>query len=148
MKVIFIKDLKGQGKVGQIKEVKDGYGMNYLIKNGYCIEATSGNIKHQETLDKKNKEEEQKLIEECKKTKEKIEKLTLIFKVKTGSSDRVFGTISSKQIQSELNNKGYKIDKKNIKIDGDISSLGCHEVKIELHKEVCAIIKVQLIKES
>ena len=61
MKVIFVKDLKGQGKKGQIKEVKDGYAMNYLIKNGYCVEATTGNIKHQETLDKIKKEQHIKI---------------------------------------------------------------------------------------
>ena len=148
MKVIFIKDLKGQGKKGQIKEVKDGYAMNFLIKNNYCVEATSGNIKHQETLEKIKNEQEQEEIKKCNEIKSKLEKLTLVFKVKTGKGDKVFGTVSSKQITTELQNKGYKIDKKCIKLDSELSCLGVHEVKIELHKQVIAIIRVQLVKES
>lgn len=148
MKVIFIKDLKGQGKKGQIKEVKDGYAINYLIKNNYCVEASKGNIKHQETLEKIKNEQEQEEIKRCNELKTKLEKLTLTFKVKTGKSDKVFGNISSKQITTELLNKGYKIDKKCIKLDNELSCLGMYEVKIELHKQVIAIIKVQLVKES
>ncbi len=148
MKVIFVKDLKGQGKKGQIKEVKDGYAMNYLIKNGYCVEATTGNIKHQETLDRLKNEEEKEQVKISNEVKSNLEKLTLIFKVKTGKEDRVFGNVSSKQIATELLNKGYKIDKKNIKLDHELSSLGTHEINIELHKQVTAKLKVQLVKES
>ena len=64
MKVIFIKDLKGQGKKGDIKNVKDGYGMNFLIKNGYAVIANEGNVKHQETLNLKKQLEENEKINE------------------------------------------------------------------------------------
>lgn len=148
MKVIFIKDLKGQGKKGEIKTVKDGYGMNYLIKNGYAVMATDGNLKHQATLDQKRQDEESALIKKCEELKSKIEKVVLKFKVKTGAGDKVFGSISSKQIVTELEKKGYKIDKKTIKNDSELSCLGFHDVKIELHKKVIATIKVELIKES
>lgn len=148
MKVIFVKDLKGQGKKGEIKTVKDGYGMNYLIKNGYAVIANDGNLKHQATLDQKRQDEEAALIKECEEIKSKIEKLVLKFKVKTGAGDKVFGSVSSKQIATELEKKGYKIDKKTIKNDNEISCLGFHNVKIELHKKVIATIKVELVKES
>lgn len=147
MKVIFIKDLKGQGKKGDIKNVKDGYGTNFLIKNGYAVLANEGNLKHQNTLDQKRKEEDELKKQEANKLKEKLEKLNLIFKVKTGKMDKVFGTISSKQIVSELKNKGYEIDKKNI-LTKDISCLGTHNVEVELYKGIKAIIKVTLNKES
>ena len=74
------------------------------------------------------------------------EKLTIGFKVKTGEQDRVFGSISPKQIVEELKNKGYSIDKKQIRINGTISSLGFHNVEIELHKKVIANIKIELKK--
>lgn len=147
MKVIFIKDLKGQGKKGEIKVVKDGYGMNFLIKNGYAVAATEGNLKHQQTLDLKKQLEEKELQKEAEQLKEKIEKLTLEFKVKTGKMDKVFGTISSKQICNELKNKKIEIDKKMIK-NNSISSLGMHNVEVELHKSVTAILKVNVKKES
>lgn len=148
MKVIFVKDLKGQGKKGEIKEVKDGYGINFLIKNGYAVKATEGNIKHQDTLKQKKEYEELMLIKECEEIKKQIEKVTLKFKVKTGKADKVFGSVSSKQIVTELSKKNIKIDKKAIKNDTELACLGFHNVNIELHKKVNAILKVELVKES
>lgn len=148
MKVIFTKDLKGQGKKGDIKTVKDGYGTNFLIKNGYAVAATDGNIKHQETLNQKRLEEEKELIKKCEEIKNKLSKMTLKFKVKTGKTDKVFGSVSSKQIVTELAKKGIEVDKRTIKNDNELTCLGFHDVEIELHKKVIAIIKVELVKES
>lgn len=148
MNVIFIKDLKGQGKKDELKTVKDGYGMNYLIKNGYAVAATEGNKRHQETLKLQRELELKEKLKECEKTKILLEQTTLIFKVKTGEMDRVFGTISSKQIATELKKKGIEIDKKCIDKNMAVSSLGTHEIKIELHKKVIATLKINLIKES
>lgn len=145
MKVIFIKDLKGQGKKDEMKEVKDGYA-SFLIKNGYAIAATEGNIKqlkHQQDI---QKQEEQKRIEECKKEKEKLEKLTISIPVKTGAQDKVFGSVSTKQIITELKKQGFDIDKTQVKIDSPLTSLGTHKVKLELHKQVIANINVNLTK--
>lgn len=148
MNVIFIKDLKGQGKKDELKTVKDGYGVNFLIKNGYAVAATDGNKKHQETLKLKKELEERDKLKACEETKKELEKMTLVFKVKTGEKDKVFGTISSKQITTELNKKGIEVDKKCINTDTLISSLGTHEIKIELHKKVIATLKITLKKES
>lgn len=147
MKVIFLKDLKGQGKKGEIKEVKDGYGSNFLIKNGYAVMATSTGLKR---LDEENKEKEALELEMIKKAqsdKAKLETTKIQFKVKTGDHDRVFGSISSKQIALELKNQGFEIDKHKINMDNPISVLGVHNVKIELHKQVVATIKVELVKD-
>lgn len=148
MKVIFIKELKGQGKKGQIKIVKDGYGQNYLIKHGYAVIANESNLKHLETETLKKEIEEKTIIKECEEIKKKIEKITLQFKVKTGKMDQIFGSISTKQITAELKKLGFDIDKKQVIIDESLSSLGYHEIKIELHKKVIANIRIELIKES
>lgn len=145
MKVIFIKDLKGQGKKGDIKEVKDGYG-SFLIKEGYVVIANDGNLKHFNTQKNKEELEEQLKIEECEKIKDQIEKLTINIVVKVGNQDRVFGSVSTKQIVSELKKIGYEIDKNKIKIDHPLTSLGTHIVNIELHKKVKANLKINLIK--
>ncbi len=148
MKVIFIKDLKGQGKCGEIKNVKDGYGQNYLIKNGYAVLASNSNLKHLETQNLKKEIEEKTLVQECEEIKKELEKIKLKFKQKTGKMDQVFGSVSTKQIVTELKNKGFNIDKKQIILDNQLSTLGFHELKIELHKKVIANLKVELVKES
>ena len=145
MKIILIKDVKKQGKSGDILEVKDGYG-TFLINKGDAVLATSNSVNR---LDRENKEREVKennLIKECEVLKKKLENLKISFKVKTGEQDRVFGSVSAKQIVEELKNKGYNIDKKQIKINNPLSTLGFHNVDIELHKKVVATIKIELKK--
>ena len=146
MKVIFLKDLKGQGKKDEIKDVKDGYAENFLIKNGYAIKYTS---RSKEILDiqiEDRNEKEKELIKKCNEIKKELEKKEYTFKVKTGKEDKVFGSVSSKAISDELSKDGYKVDKKKIIIDGSISTLGTHVVKIELHPKVLAELKIKLTK--
>lgn len=145
MRVILLEDVKKQGKKGQTINVKDGYG-NYLITNNLAVLETKGS---KAVLDKQNKDAkdaEDKLISECNNIKDKLSKMTLDFKVKVGKNDQVFGTVSTKQIASELKNKGIDIDKRKIKIDVPINTLGITEVEIELHKKVIAKVKVHLTK--
>ena len=144
MQIILTKDVKKQGKKGDILTVKDGYG-KFLIQSGSAVlkTETSKNI-----LDKENKERElneKKLIEECERLKKEIEGLTLVFKVKTGKEDRVFGSISSKQVIEELKKKGYSILKKQINMNS-INTLGFHNVEVVLHKKVIANVKIKLEK--
>jgi len=144
MKVIFIKDLKNQGKKNEIKEVSDGYAQNYLIKNGYAVKYTkTSNERLNDDLEK-NRQEDEKNKEFANKLKEQLEKENIKFIVKTGNNGKVFGNISSKQIQDELKKKNYDIDKKKIKIDLALNTLGCHYVEIELYKNIKAKLQVEL----
>lgn len=147
MRVIFLKDLRGQGHKDDIKEVKDGYAQNFLIKQGYAVAYTDGSMKRLE--EEKTFKEKQDLEEigRCTKIKEALENKKIVLKVKTGEKDRVFGSISSKQINAELEKLGYKIDKKKILLNDHLSSLGTYVVKIELHKKVIVELKVELVKE-
>lgn len=147
MKVILLQDVKKQGKKDQIIEVSDGYARNYLIKNGLAIAATATN---QKTLNReldKRKAQEEAFIEECKKIAKELKNVEIIIKVKTGEQDKVFGTVSTKQICEELKKKNFDIDKKKIILDHSLDSLGTHIVKIELHKKVIANLKVTLKKQ-
>jgi len=146
MKVIFIKDLRGQGKRGDIKEVKDGYAKNFLIKNGYASQLTDSTLGKYNRECEQQKEQDDKLRNEAKKLKQSLEKIELVFTVKTGKDDQVFGSISSKQVKEELDKKGYSIDRKQVEFDHTVSSLGYHDVKINLYKEIFAKIKVKLQK--
>lgn len=145
MKVIFLKDLKGQGKKGEIKEVKDGYG-SFLIKNNIANIANESNLKHYNTLKSKQELEENLFIKDCEKIKEQLEKLSINIKVKVGSQDKVFGSVSTKQISTELKKLNFNIDKNKIKVDYPLSSLGTHIVNVELHKKVIANVKINLVK--
>jgi len=146
MEVIFIKDLKNQGKKGQVKNVKDGYAENFLIKNGYAVKKTKENLSKLQHEQAKKAKEDQENKNNAIAQKEKLSKEILEFKVKTGEGDRVFGSISVKQIKDELLEKGYKIEKSMIDLDAAISSLGFHNVNINLYPEVVATIKVHVIK--
>ena len=146
MKVIFLKDLKKQGKKNEIKDVSDGYAMNYLIKNGYAVKYTKSSSDRLDGEIYKNKVTEEENIKTAMKLKDEIEKETLVFNVKTGKDGKVFGSISSKQICYELEKLGYNIDKKKVMINNPLTSLGTFYVDIELYKKVVAKIRVELKK--
>lgn len=148
MKVIFLKDVKGQGKKNEVKEVKDGYAQNFLIKNGYAVKADSANVEKVKTQVSTAALEENLLIKDMESLKQKLEKEKFIFKVQTGKQDMMFGQISSKQIKKYLDEKGYIVSKTQIKMDHPIMSLGTHMIEIELHKKVIATIKIIVEKES
>jgi len=143
MKVILIKDVKKTGKKDEILDVKDGYG-SYLINNKLAVLYTNKSQEILKTEIQDRKETEQKEIENARIIKDKLTKISITFKVKTGKDGKVFGSISNKQICEELKNKGFDIDKKKIKIINDIKTLGTHIVKIELHKQIIADLKVTL----
>ncbi|MFV0249838.1 MAG: 50S ribosomal protein L9 [Bacilli bacterium] len=147
MNVIFTKDVKGQGKKNEIKEVSDGFATNFLIKKGLAVMASTNNLKNLQKNIEEMKLEENLHIKDMEKLKSKIEKEEIIFHVKTGNFDKMFGQISSKQIKSELDKIGYQIDKTNINLSNSITNLGYHQVQIELHKEVIATLKIKVIKE-
>ena len=144
MKVVVLKDGKKQGKKDQIIDVSDGYANNFLIKQGLAVPCNQVN---KNRLEKELKSKEDALeakIAECEELKKKLEKVEVSFVAKTGKDGRMFGSISSKQIADELKNKGFDIDKKIIKCDHPIDTLGTHIVDIELHKKVNAKINVHV----
>ena len=145
MKIILLEDVRKQGKKGDILEEKDGYG-NFLIKNKQATVANTAGLNRLQRENDAKKAQEMEDIKTAEKLKGQLEKLELTFKVKTGAGDKVFGSVSPKQIADALKEKNLSIDKKQIKIEDSLSALGYHEVEIELHKKVNAIIKVQLTK--
>ena len=142
MKVIFLKDLKKQGKKNEIKEVSDGYAVNYLIKNGYAVKYTKSSSDRLGDEMVKNKLTEEENTRNAEKIRTKIEKETLVFNVKTGKDGKVFGYISSKQIWTELDKLGYKIDKKKIMSSIDNSFSDINEEEVSKIMEVRSYIEI------
>ncbi|QDP42006.1 50S ribosomal protein L9 [Radiobacillus deserti] len=148
MKVIFLEDVKGKGKKGEVKNVSDGYARNYLLKNNLAVEATGGNLKALEAQKNKEKQLAQEEVEDAKKLKATLENLTVELKAKSGEGGRLFGSITSKQIADELK-KSHKIklDKRKIELDNPIRALGYSNVPVKLHPEVTGTIKVHVTEE-
>ena len=147
MKVIFLQDVKGKGKKGEVKNVSEGYARNFLFPNKLAAEANAGNLK---TLEVKKQGEEKRAEEklnEAKAFQAELEKLTVEIKAKSGEGGRLFGAVTSKQIADTLATMKKKVDKRKIELGEPIRSLGYTNVPIKLHPEVTATIKVHVIEE-
>ncbi len=148
MKVIFMKDVKGQGKKGQVKEVSEGYAANFLLPRGLVRPATDGNVKtleNQAAAEQRRKDNEKGDAQQLGK---KLDELTLNMKAKAGEGGRLFGAITSKQIAETLSaTEGIVIDKRKIELSDPIRHLGVTQVIIKLHTEVKATLKVQVTEE-
>ncbi|UUX33056.1 50S ribosomal protein L9 [Fundicoccus culcitae] len=147
MKVILLEDVKKQGKKGQVIEVSDGYGRNYLIKNNLAKLADSSAMSQWNAEKQAKQRIAEEELAEAKELKEKIEDKNTVVKIyaKSGDDGRLFGTIPSKQIADELN-KQYKIsiDRRKINLSQNLSALGFHNVEVKLHPEVTATIRVHV----
>jgi large subunit ribosomal protein L9 len=146
MKVIFLKDVKSQGKKGEVKEVSEGYALNFLIPRGLAQPASQGNIKvleNQKQAEVRRKDQEK---EDAQKLGETIEALTVVLSSKSGEGGRLFGSITNKQIAEQLEKMKIKIDKRKITLDEPIRSLGVTNVPVKLHPEVTVSLKVQVIE--
>ena len=148
MKVIFIKDMKGKGKRGEVKNVPDGY---FLIKNGYAKEATSSNLNTLKRVQKAEKDayEAEKAAAEDIKKKLEDDKTIVNFKSKAGTDSRLFGSISSKKIVEGLEKQyGIKVDKRKLELPEPIKSLGYTNVPVKLFKGVEAVIRVHITEQD
>lgn len=145
MKVILLQDVKKVGKKGEIVNVADGYGQNFLIKNKLAVLATNSG---KEKVAQQKEQERLQDLENKKKAeelKEVIEKFTLEFKLSSGKDGKTFGSVSTKNIVEELNKThGIKVDKRKFIDARPIQALGYTNMKIELYKGVIATIKVHL----
>ena len=148
MKVILLKDVKGTGKKGEVKEVSDGYARNFLIKKGVAVEASQANMKE---LDEKEKSKERKGLieyEEAVLLGKQMEEINIQIEVKAGEGGRLFGSITSKEIAEQLKKqKNLDIDKRKILMDEPIRTLGSTFVEIKLHQKVTTKIRVD-VKEK
>lgn len=148
MKVILLKDVKGTGKKGELKEVSDGFARNFLIKNNYAKEATDANIniykQEQSSLAFNAKQEEEKAFALAKSLKGK----GITIKAKAGEG-KLFGSITSKDIADKLKEEhSIVIDKRKILLKEPIRELGITTVNIKLHPKVTATVRINVVQED
>lgn len=147
MKVIFLQDVKGKGKQGEIKEVSEGYGRNYLLPRHLAVEANQGNLKQLEAKKKGEEKQAEKEYEEALALKETLEKMEVSLSAKAGEGGRLFGSVTSKQIVQALKKDKINLDKRKLELDDPIRTLGYTNVPVKLHPKVTATLKVQ-VKEQ
>ncbi len=149
MKVIFLKDVKGRGKKGEVKDVAVGYAQNFLLKQGLAVEATPGNLANLKNQQKKEQKLEEQALQDAKDLKEKMEKLTVEIKAKSGEGGRLFGSITNKQVADELKKThDIKVDRRKIEMDQPIRTLGVTKVPVKLHHEVTATLNVHVVEQK
>jgi len=147
MKVIFLEDVKGRGKKGEIKEVPDGYANNFLIKNKKAEPATKQNVSASQGKKKAMDRElaEEKAEAEALKARLEADDVVVEMQAKAGTDGRLFGAISSKQVVEAANKQlGIKLDKRKMDMKEPIKALGYRTISIKLHKSVDANLRVHV----
>lgn len=148
MKVLLIKDVKGLGKAGEVKEVKDGYGKNFLIGKGLAQNATPEVLNRFKAEQRKLAENEAAEIAAAKELAEKLNATKLTIKHKIGANGHLIGSVTNKEIAEALSEQfSIEIDKKNISLKDKIKSAGIFEVDCKLGHAIHATLKVDIIGE-
>ena len=147
MKVIFLADVKGKGKKGEIKEVPTGYAQNFLIKKNLAKEANAQAIGELRGKQKSEEKAHAELLAEAQKIKAKLEEEATVvqFTEKIGPDGRTFGSITNKKIAEELEKQcGIKIDKRHIQVSSPIRSTGLIDVPVKIYQDVTGVINIRV----
>lgn len=147
MKVILKENVKSIGKKDEIVNVSDGYARNYLLARNLAVEVNNSSLSQLKS--KKESEQYKKDVEkeEARKIADKLTKIKLTFKVKTGTNGKIFGGVSTKEIAEKLEEKGIKVDKKKIELKESIKTLGITNVQVKLYEGVIGKVKVEVLGE-
>jgi len=148
MKVILTKDLDNLGRAGALVEVKPGYGRNYLLPRNLAVLATAKNVRqleHQKAgiLSRASKEKQNMTA-----MAQKLSAIEVKFTRKVGEQNKLFGSVTSKDIHEQLAGQGYQIERRQVHLPDPLKDLGAYEVEVKLHPEVTAKVKVTVLAES
>ncbi|MEW6665771.1 MAG: 50S ribosomal protein L9 [Thermodesulfobacteriota bacterium] len=148
MKIVLRQDVDSLGMEGQVFDVADGYARNFLIPRGFALEATRQNLKLTEAQRKKIEEKRLKAKEEAEKAKASLSELVVTIAQKAGEEDKLYGSVTSMDIAEQLEKRGIRIDRKRIRLDRPIKTLGEFMVPVKLHPEVTGSIKVVVVPQA
>jgi len=148
MKIILKEDVENLGVIGTIVDVAKGYGRNYLIPRDLAVEANSKNIKYFEHQKKSILAKAKKVRMDADAVAERISAIALSFDMQAGEEDKLFGSVTTKDIAEAITKQGVEIDKKKIVLDEPIKRLGTHDVSIKVYEGVTATLKVEVNKAA
>ena len=148
MKVILKDDVDTLGKVGEVVTVKDGHARNFLIPRNLAVQATKGNLRAVDEIRRQKDIRDHKKKREAEKFKETLEQISCTAEVLVGEEDRVFGSVTSYNVASLLEEKGIKIDRHDILLEEPLKALGVYTVPVRVGKDVTANLKVWVVKKG
>jgi len=148
MKVILKQDVATLGETGDIVNVKDGFGRNYLIPRGLAILATPSNVKVVEEIRRQSAHRLERLVNDAKELAKQLGKTDIVIPARVGEENRIFGTVTTQQVADILEKKGLEIDRRKIELHEEIRALGVYSATIKLHGDVVAEVKIQVVPEE
>jgi large subunit ribosomal protein L9 len=148
MKVILKRDVKGLGREGDLKEVKDGYARNYLLPTGAVVAADKGAIANWERHREQREDRDRQTRTEAEATAEKLRALTLEVPVKAGERGRLFGAVTGHQIADLIHREGIELDRHALHLREPIKALGDYRIDVRLMPGVEAVVNVSVVPES
>lgn len=145
MKLLLREPVENLGKIGDVVTVANGYGRNYLLPRGYAVELTDANLKRIEAEQRRKKEQEIARTRQWRELAEKIAAIDITLKERVSEGETLYGSVQSKDIVRLLGEKSIVVDGEMIRLEEPIKTLGIHHVKIRLHPEVEAELKVWVV---
>lgn len=147
MKVILLEDVKALGKKGQVVEVSDGYGKNFILKKKLGVEANGANMNDLKLQKAQNEKLAKEQLEAAKAMAASLEEMSVTLSIKAGEGGKAFGSVSSKEIASAYKEQnGVEIDKKKIQLPEAIKTFGTHEVPVKLYPQVTGTLRVKVVE--
>ena len=148
MKVLLLEDLEDLGEAGEIVNVKNGYGRNFLIPRGLVRLATPSVVKAWEEERRQKSRKLAKKQEDAENLARQIESIELVLTAKVGEENRIFGTITAQNIVNGLASEGITLDRKQVHLEDEIRVLGVYRATLRIHPEVTAELKVRVEAEQ
>ncbi|MDW7644099.1 MAG: 50S ribosomal protein L9 [Desulfuromonadales bacterium] len=145
MEIILTENVENLGNIGDMVKVKPGYARNYLVPHGLAMEANTRNIKELEHQKRQMARKMEKITEAANLLKGKIEAATCVISHRAGEEGKLYGAVTTMEIEAKLKEAGIEIDRKKIQLDEPIKTLGTHEVPVKLQAGVVATIKVNVV---
>ena len=148
MKLILTQEVSGLGDAGDIVEVKDGYGRNYLLPRGLAIGWTKGGEKQVTQIKRARKSREIRNLDHAKEVKAEIEALTVSVPVKAGESGKLFGSVTTTDVMTAIKAAGGPlVERRNVRIAAPIKKTGKHKVSVDLHPDVVANVVIEVVSD-
>ena len=147
MKVVLQKDFEGLGRIGDVVKVSNGYGFNFLIPRGIAVLADEGNVRHLAHLKRLAEQKRKQMLKDAQVQADRLNGMAISLRRKAGEEDKLFGSVTNRDIAEALAAEGVEVDRRAIVLDEPIKTIGVFSVPVRVHTDVEARLKVYVIRE-